>query len=277
MRKKGCGSWSSRTGTVEWARRLVRGDWGNLAVMTQAPHGPGRRQTALCFSVQEAPWRKGPEQGSEPSWGRASSVAGDALGQKLGRLVGVSLRRSGGGWEQCGRWGELMGMRVWSKESKFERIGRTQHTIPVPPCIRAWGCAQKWSDCWELSKAPAHFLEGLLSLMMMRTLISITHCASEIFFPFLTCLSPSSPSSLPHYWVFAVFLSVLGKRRHVTRGPCPLAGTEWTLRKCVGPTKQHLIKSQEVYHHPRCKGNSEMQREWKLGAIKSEFQRQLEL
>ena len=40
---------------------------GVQAVMTQAPHGPGGRQTALCFSVQEAPWRKGPEQRSEPS------------------------------------------------------------------------------------------------------------------------------------------------------------------------------------------------------------------
>lgn len=84
MRKKGCGAGAAGEGL--WSKP---GGWrveteGMLAVTTRAPHGPGGRRTALCFAVQEALWRKGPEQGSEPRWGWAGSIAWDALGQKLG-------------------------------------------------------------------------------------------------------------------------------------------------------------------------------------------------
>lgn len=84
MRKKGCGAGAAGEGL--WREP---GGWrmeaeGMLAVTTRALQGPGRRQPALCLAGQEAPWRKGPEQGSEPRWGRAGSIAWDALGQKLG-------------------------------------------------------------------------------------------------------------------------------------------------------------------------------------------------
>ena len=49
---------------------------GMLAVMTQAPHGPGRRQTALCFSVQRLPGGRALNRAASQAGGGPAALPG---------------------------------------------------------------------------------------------------------------------------------------------------------------------------------------------------------